>query len=214
MKKTGTMVVAASAAILAILALMAACLEPVGAGGSSGEGDGVSSDEPQRLIDIEHNGSKGAAIAPNYGFFIESYPGSTLGSVELLLSSANGGDAEIELIASLNNYLGSGDPEAAELGRASTKVTLQADSAIEPYEWISFDFGALDVAPGELVVFEIEVISSSAGFVYYAQDANAAPPGTPSVIQTNGTKDIHDPNGVYDKRREPIPLRVVGEPAP
>jgi plastocyanin len=195
---------------IVLVALVVTCAGPLGSEAEY-EAESNADDSPQLLIDIEHTGSAGGDFAEYHGFFIESYPGSTLETVELLLRSEKGGDAELTLKAWKNNYSTSGDADAEELGASTSVGNLPASGSME---WITFDFAAVPVDPGELVTFEIEVNSSNGGIVFYAVDAKSAPSGSARVIQTNGSTDIYDQNGVYHKRREPIPIRVTGKPAP
>jgi hypothetical protein len=204
---------------LAFVVVVAACAEPVG---SETEDESAVDEEPQVLIDIEHTGSKGKA-GPRYGFVLESYPGSSLVSVELLMASSVAGEEEIELIVSRNNYLSAtAGPKGTFIGTATAVTNLRAHSEIDPFEWVAFEFDTAAFVsppkPGDIVVFRLNHVSfdpKNPVEVYYAQDA-ANDGDDPRVIQTLDRADdsVYDSNKDFAIRRSYIPIRVTGTPAP
>jgi len=117
-------------------------------------------------------GSGGDRIAR--GLYITNYPGETLRKVKLRYSSDSTGAATVRITARQDAFNGS------VIGEAQTK-SLSFASGAQEIEW---DFGGALVKKGSTITFTQEVLSSSAGNVYFA---NAASGSCPGVVETDGT---------------------------
>lgn len=128
------------------------------------------------------------------GFYVENYPGSTLGSVVLgMQSGGSAGLHSITINARENTY------DGTLIGSVSRDIDLGLTS-IEA----EFVFGNVAVTPGVIVTFEMVVSSdpSSRGYAFYDVGDGTA---CADVTQTNGTAPPLD-----TARRNTIGLRLYG----
>jgi len=128
------------------------------------------------------------------GFYVENYPGSTLGSVVLgMQSGGSAGLHSITINARENTY------DGTLIGSVSRDIDLGLAS-IE----VEFVFGNVAVTPGAIVTFEMVVSSdpSSRGYAFYDVGDGTA---CADVTQTNGTAPPLD-----TVRRNTIGLRLYG----
>jgi len=119
------------------------------------------------------------------GFYVENYPGSTLGSVVLgMQSGGSAGLHSITINARENTY------DGTLIGSVSRDIDLGLAS-IE----VEFVFGNVAVTPGAIVTFEMVVSSdpSSRGYAFYDVGDGTA---CADVTQTNGTADVTPPANV------------------
>jgi plastocyanin len=130
------------------------------------------------------------------GFYLASFPGSTLGTVRLTFSAQAAGAYDVALTARAGAYDGAvlgGDTVSLNFATAGESDTAQA----------TFQLGDVAVTPGETVTFALSKVSGPDVHVYYGvhTSSNSCP-----VTQTSGTTA---PLDVF--RREGIAVRITGD---
>jgi len=128
------------------------------------------------------------------GFYVDNYPGTTLGTVVIILGAVGSdGLHSITMNARENTYDGN------LIGSVSLDVNLVGRS-----NEVLFEFGDAAVTPGVTVTFQMVVTSSpfSVGFAYYDVGDGTA---CDDVTQTNGTNPPLD-----SFRRNTVGLRLFG----
>ena len=146
------------------------------------------------LIDCETTGATGGDQLDR-GFYIPTYPGTTLGRVEMFFSADAAGDFTISLTARANTY------DGPVIGTATAAVTLSADR--NTFVQGTFDFSSAAFAPGSAVTFTLAQASGPNTVVFYEVPSlgNEACP----IVQTNGTEA---PLSTF--RRNGVEVRVFG----
>jgi hypothetical protein len=146
------------------------------------------------LIDCQTTGATGGDQLSR-GFYIPTYPGTTLGRVEMFFSADAAGDFTISLTARANTY------DGPVIGTATAAVTLSADR--NTFVQGTFDFSSAAFAPGSAVTFALEQVSGPSTVVFYEVPSlgNEACP----IVQTNGTEA---PLSTF--RRNGVEVRVFG----
>ena len=138
------------------------------------------------------------------GFYHPSYPGSSLESVELFLSSRDAGSHTVRLDARQNAYDGT---LIASDSQTETLSGIDTD-----YTSFLFDMGGAAVTSGSVVTFEL-TLESGPGTqqVFYAVDSNRHVFGGPGLncdmIETEGTAPPLDTS-----RRDGLWIRINGLP--
>lgn len=137
------------------------------------------------------------------GFYHPAYPGSTLESVEVYLSSRDAGNHTIRLEARLNTYDGA-------IIASDSQVRSLSGIDTENVSFV-FDMGGAAVTPGSTVTFQL-ILESGPGTqqVFAAMDSTLFPiggggPGTCDIIETTGTAaplDVLRRNGMW--------IRIIG----
>ena len=140
------------------------------------------------------------------GFYHPSYPGSTLDTVELFISSRAAGSYQIRLDARQNAYGG------ALIASATQTQTLSGNDE-DPESYV-FDFGDIAVTPGSQIVFELTQQSGPSDEVFFSTDSAQHPlggggAGNCDMIQTTGTSPPLD-----NLRRNGLWIRISGTGVP
>ncbi len=128
------------------------------------------------------------------GFYIDSFPGTSLKEVHLWFSSNVAGTYQLRLTAQHNTFAGS------VIGTTTATVTTSAD----PFDsaQATFTFSATNVPTGEVVAFSLVTLTGAGGSVFFAVfTSNASCP----VTETEGTSPPLDAF-----RRAGIAIRVTG----
>lgn len=183
-----TNIVSIGIVVMGVLALLLGC-ESAGA-----NDDDTGSGTGSLLIDSPKDPADDGADKYFRGFYILSYPGTSLSEVELWMYGSVAGDYTLELIARDGTY------DGTELGRSQVTVTLSGTETNTSV--VSFEFsGTPSVTTGNTVTFEIDQISEptrgEAYYSLYTTNANGI------VKQTNGTTAPLD-----SARRDEIAIRV------
>jgi len=112
------------------------------------------------------------------GFYIPTYPGASLGRVEMFFSADAAGDFTVSLTARANTY------DGTVIGTATAPVTLSADH--NTFVQGTFDFSSAAFAPGSAVTFTLAQASGPSTVIFYKVPSlgNEACP----IVQTNGTE--------------------------
>ena len=111
------------------------------------------------------------------GFYIPSFPGNSLDSARLVLSSFDAGDYTVTLTARQTSFNG------AILGSSTVSFTLAG--AYPQNRATTFTFPSIRITEGSRVCFIISLRASPAGDLYYSVPDFAS--GCTSVIETEGT---------------------------
>jgi len=128
------------------------------------------------------------------GFYVGSYPGSTLDVVELFIAQSSGGDPmSMTLTARTGTY------DGAVLGVAGLSFAPVSSGSGEATPAF-FDFGSVAVTPGETVTFALAV--TSGGAALYDVGIGG---GSCAVTQTHGTTPPLD-----TFRRSEIGINIFG----
>jgi hypothetical protein len=131
----------------------------------------------QQLISCPTSGSSGDLLFR--GFYVQSYPGTNLGTVTLTYTTHVAGTYTISLTARSGSYSG------AVIGTPHTAVVDLLPSVNTP---VIFNFAGAPVAPGTLVTFSQTQVSGppggSAFFNVGPCDFNPACASCPGVIET------------------------------
>jgi hypothetical protein len=143
------------------------------------------------LIDCDDGQTSGDGLSR--GFYIPSYPGTSMDAVYLYPSSTVAGERSFQLVAHAGSY------DGEILGTSQVTVALPADP--DGNVEAQFAFSSVEISPGSTVAFEFTLVSG-AGPVVYATGSNT--PSCP-VIQTNGTTPPLD-----SFRRDGIRIQVHG----
>jgi len=136
------------------------------------------------------------------GFYLPSYPGSSLSQAILSFSSGTAGTYTFSLTAHAGTY------DGPVIG--SSQATAALDGVQNDDVATSFNFPELPIAPGSTVAFVIQQVSGpSIGDVFYSVSScdfttSCAIPG-PQVIETNGTTPPLD-----TFRRNGVGLKLLG----
>jgi hypothetical protein len=139
------------------------------------------------------------------GFFHPNYPGSSLDTVELNISSRAAGSFTIRLDARLNTYDGT-----LIASNSQTRVLSGVDTEHASY---LFDMGGAAITPGSTVTFTLTQEAGPDTQVFFAVDAASHPLGVPDptpscdVDETNGTTPPLD-----TFRRDGLWIRINGLP--
>ena len=144
------------------------------------------------LIDCEPTFQSGDLISR--GFYIQSYPGTTLSRIDLWLKPNDPGTYTFSLVACGNAF------DGTQIGLANTTVTLNDTGN---YTLTSFNFLPSPVAPGSLITFKISKLNgpeSAITFIVYTEG------GCPVVE----TEDTTPPWSNF--RRDGIAIKVYGDP--
>jgi len=112
------------------------------------------------------------------GFYIPTYPGTSLGRVEMFFSAEAAGDFTISLTARANTY------DGTVIGTATAPVTLSAD--LNTFVQGTFDFSSAAFAPGSAVTFTLAQASGPSTVVFY--EVPSLGNGACPIVQTNGTE--------------------------
>ena len=135
------------------------------------------------------------------GFYHPSYPGSTLDTVELFISSRAAGNFQITLEARQGNY------DGTVLSSATQTEALSGND--EDNVSYVFDFENFAVTPNSTIAFTLVQDSGPTDEVFFAVDADQFPlgggPGDCDMIQTEGTSASLD-----TLRRNGLWIRITG----
>ncbi|MBL9167136.1 MAG: right-handed parallel beta-helix repeat-containing protein [Verrucomicrobiales bacterium] len=130
------------------------------------------------------------------GFYIPSYPGNTLDTARLELSSFNLGNYKVTLTARRNTY------DGTILGTSTVSFSL---TTIYPSaKSITFPFPSPRIAKGSRVCFILTLEESPSGSLYYSVPGTSG--GCTSVVQTDGTRPPLD-----TFRRNGVNLVITGQ---
>lgn len=175
-----TALVSSAAALFFLLAMTFQVVASVGLPSSLGVGDNtpvLASPSNQTIISCPVVGSGGDGI--QRGFYVENYPGTNLGTVQLTYWTDVAGTYTISMTARSGTY------DGPIIGTQMVTVSLPASTNVTA----TFDFGGVPVITGTIVTFS-QVKASGPGWVYY----NTGPCGfdlsctaCPGIIQTDGT---------------------------
>jgi hypothetical protein len=111
------------------------------------------------------------------GFYVATYPGSSLGAVTVAYLASTAGSYTTSMTARLGAY------DGPIIGAMQTETeTINALGGTEVL--VSYNFGGVSVAPGSLVTFAQTVVSGP-GAVYY--DVGTVFPGPEGLTETDGT---------------------------
>lgn len=100
------------------------------------------------LVDCYAGSPGGDSI--HRGFYVDGYPGSTLGSVDMLFSSLTSGSFTIRLTAHAGTY------DGPVVGQAEVSLSLTADApTMTP---ATFDFADAPTTPGRVLAFTMEYV--------------------------------------------------------
>lgn len=143
------------------------------------------------------------------GFYLPSYPGSTLRQVRLYFSADTGGSYTLSLTARGGTY------DGTILGTSTATVTLPSDRST--FTAADFIFPNIVVTAGSTVTFAIGVVSAPSGAVPGQPFYNTGPCSaflgnmscsvSPAVIETEGTTP---PLDIF--RRGSVAVRILGAP--
>lgn len=149
----------------------------------------------QTLIDLPLDGTGGDGLGR--GFYVEAYPGSTLDTVTVYIGTDQAGDYTISLTAREATY------DGATIGSTQQTATISDGSGnvVEQNAFV-FDFGNAPVTEGEIVTFELGLVSGAGGSVFYGTGTGMSDTG---VTQTNGTTPPLD-----SFRRDGIAVTITG----
>jgi len=147
------------------------------------------------LVDCPFNGGVGDLL--DRGFYLPTYPGTSIGVIELWLSADRVGSHSARLTAHMNTY------DGPELGSRTATATLTERS----FSVVRFPFGNVGVAPGSRVAFTLEVTGGPGGRVFYSTRQS---PDCP-IVQTNGTAPPLDTPRFSGRG---VAIRIFGNPVP
>ena len=139
------------------------------------------------------------------GFYHPSYPGSTLNTVELYISSRDPGNFGIGLEARLNTYNGT-------VIASDTQTRTLSGNDLDNVSYL-FDFGGVAVTSGNIVTFTLSQHSGPASDIFYAVGATGVFPiggggtGVCDMIQTTSATPPLDM-----LRRNGLWIRITGQP--
>lgn len=152
--------------------------------------------EPSLLIDYSTNPEGGDWI--RRGFYIESYPGTTLSSISLWFYTDFDDDYTIQIEAREDAY------DGTLVGQTSGAAFLGA-SPIS----ITFDFGEVAVKKGDVLTFQMSWTGGSISPYYciYCDEFNAMNSEEINIIETDG---IDPPLDTY--RNDGVAIQVYGQP--
>ena len=134
------------------------------------------------------------------GFYLKSYPGTTLKQVTLYISFPAAGTYTLALQARVGGF-GAG---ATSLGRAVVSPSVTAQTL--GFQSITFDFGTVAVASGSEVTFETQTVSEPAGVVVLPTFQVVTSPICP-IIET---QDFAPPFSTF--RHNGVSVRITGDP--
>ena len=162
---------------------------------NTGEPENITP-EPLLLIDYSTNPEGEDWI--RRGFYIESYPGTTLSSVTLWFSTQAADDYTIQIEAREDTY------DGTLVGQASGSAVLGA-SPIS----ITFDFGDVAVTKNDVLTF---LMSWSGGSIspYYCINCDEFDSLTAEEINIIETDGIDPPLDTY--RNDGVAIQVYGQP--
>jgi hypothetical protein len=124
------------------------------------------------------------------GFYVASYPGTSLGAVTLILSPSAAGTYSLSLTARQGNFGGT------LLGAVTVPVTFASTAPVP----VAFDFGNVAVTQGATVTFQGSVVSGpSTVFMEVVTSTSCL------VLETDGT---NPPLGTF--RRQGIAVTITG----
>lgn len=152
---------------------------------------------PQTLIELPSTGSSGDYLSR--GFYVDSYPGTTLDTVTLYIATNAAGEYTVSLTARIGTY------DGTLLGSVDQTLTLSDDNGSygEHGEFV-FDFNDVPVTSGEVVTFQMDLVSGAGGSVAYDVQTSMTNTG---VTQTNGTTPPLD-----SPRRDGVAVTITGRP--
>jgi hypothetical protein len=131
------------------------------------------------------------------GFYLQSYPGTSLSSVTLWMKAATAGTYTIAMTARQNTYNGT------VIGTSTATFALPGNlSSNTP---VTFSFPSPAVPLGTLVTFAMSQVSPPGLTVYYNVCVTATCSANNPIIQTNGTTPPLD-----TFRRNGIAFRITG----
>jgi hypothetical protein len=152
--------------------------------------------EPSLLIDYSTNPEGGDWI--RRGFYIESYPGTTLSSVTLWFWTSSADDYTIQIEAREDTYDGTlvGQAlESASLGTSPISIT--------------FDFGDVTVTKNNALTFQMSWTGGSISpyYCFYCDEFDSMTAEEINVIETDGTDPPLD-----TFRNDGVAIQVYGQP--
>jgi hypothetical protein len=124
------------------------------------------------------------------GFYVASYPGTSLGAVTLILSPSAAGTYSLSLTARQGNFGGT------LLGTVTVPVTFATTAPVP----VAFDFGNVAVTQGATVAFQGSVVSGPSAVSMEVETSNSC-----LVFETDGT---NPPLGTF--RRQGIAVTITG----
>lgn len=182
--------------VVAVLIIVPVVLAGCRLFGSEDGSDGAGADACSLIIDSPKDPADDGIDRYYRGFYITSYPGSTLCRLDLWMSARTAGDYTMQVTVREDAYNGT------ELGTAQATVTHTGSQ--DDLKVVSFLFDpVLSVPVGDVVTFELTVITAPAGTdpdPFYAL-ATDRPNGI--VKQTGGTSPPLD-----SLRNNEIAIRV------
>ena len=136
------------------------------------------------LIDCWDGGNDCDSISR--GFWIQYYPGDSLGQVDLLMTALAAGTYTIRMTVRAGTY------DGAVIGM--DEITVDLPVWTDPPVEVNFLFTGAPIVASSLVTFAMEMVSGQ--YVYYAYDTDN---GLCPVMQTEGTTpplDTHRRDGI------------------
>ena len=121
-------------------------------------------------ISCPENGTGGDQVTR--GFYIQNFPGTTLGTVRLKYFGGGDGSYTVSLTARTGAY------DGAIVGTVQQTFNISGNSP-----QVTYDFGNAATTQGAVLTFSQSLISSPGGVAFY--DTGTGP--CPGVVQTNGT---------------------------
>lgn len=123
------------------------------------------------------------------GFYVPSFPGNSLDSAVLQLSSFGSGSFTVKLTARQSTY------DGTVLGASTATFSLNAGYPQDKV--VTFPFPSVRITKGSRICFALSVVAPAGGSLYYSVADTTG--GCTSVIQTDGTTppiDTFRRNGV------------------
>jgi hypothetical protein len=131
------------------------------------------------------------------GFYIQSFPGVNLGTVQLRYSSSTPGDYTASMTARLGTY------DGPIIGSTET-INFHLTGSFSDQTMVTYDFGGAPVPSGSIVTFS-QVLLSGSDSVFY--DVGVGP--CPGIVQTDGTSP---PLDMF--RRDSVGVTITQVPEP
>ena len=123
-----------------------------------------------QTISCPENGSGGDQVTR--GFYVQSFPGTTLGTVRLRYYGGGDGTYTVALTARTSTY------DGAVVGTVQQTFAISGNSP-----QVTFDFGNAPATQGAALTFSQSLVASPGGVAFY--DTGTGP--CPGIVQTNGT---------------------------
>lgn len=149
----------------------------------------------QVVFSCPFSGSGGDLL--DRGFYIQSYAGMNLGTVQLRYSSFDAGAYTVSMTARLGAY------DGPIVGSTET-VNFNLTGSLNDQAAVTYDFGGALVSLGSIVTFA-QVQVSGPGSLYY--DVGLGP--CPGIVQTEGTSPPLD-----TFRRDSVGVIITQVPEP